>query len=81
MTCVHPATYEDVVRKAYWAEERLWRVKALHQQKRVSTASIDPTTSHGPAAAVPKIDGACRDPELRSLAWSHEEAVSHRFLR
>ena len=30
MACVDDVTYEDAVRKAYWAEEHLQRVEAMH---------------------------------------------------
>ncbi|XXG82959.1 hypothetical protein AAC387_Pa10g0830 [Persea americana] len=40
MTCMDHATYEDVMRRAYWAEERLQRVEAMHKQKRIRVAPI-----------------------------------------
>ena len=40
MTCMDHATYEDAVRRAYWAEERLQRVEAMHQQKQIRAAPI-----------------------------------------
>lgn len=31
MTSIEPTTYEDAVRRVFWADERLQRVKAMHQ--------------------------------------------------
>ena len=40
MTCMEHSTYEDAVRRAYWAEERLQRVEAMLQHKRIRAAPI-----------------------------------------
>ncbi|WP_368858375.1 hypothetical protein, partial [Streptomyces clavifer] len=42
MTCIDYPTYEEAVRKAYWAEERLQRVEAMHQRKRMRFVPVRP---------------------------------------
>ena len=40
MTCIELPTYEEVLRRTFWAKEHLQRLESIRQQKRLRIASI-----------------------------------------